>query len=94
MPSTFEPWGLVIEEAIYNGIPVISSNKVGCYFDLIQKLKVGYVFNNDSLQSLQKCVNKFRNTKNLRIINKNLSSLNYNLFKEKHIHIYENIMNK
>jgi glycosyltransferase involved in cell wall biosynthesis len=94
LPSKFEPWGLVIEEAIYNGIPVISSNKVGCYFDLIKKLKVGYVFNNDSLQSLQKCVNKFRNAKNLRIINKNLSSLNYNLFKKKHIHIYENIMTK
>ena len=71
LPSKFEPWGLVIEEAIYNGIPVISSNKVGCYQDLISNLKVGFVFKNNSLASLQKCIKKIQNSKNLKIINKN-----------------------
>ena len=60
LPSKFEPWGLVIEEAIYNGIPVISSNKVGCNQDLISNLKVGYVFKNNSIESLKKCVNKIK----------------------------------
>ena len=59
LPSKFEPWGLVIEEAIYNGIPVISSNKVGCYQELISNLKVGFVFKNNSLGS-RKCIKKFK----------------------------------
>ena len=94
LPSKFEPWGLVIEEAIYNGIPVISSNKVGCNRDLIANLKVGYVFKNNSLQSLKRCVNKITNPKNLKVINKNLSSLDYNSLRNNHINIYENIMLK
>ena len=94
LPSKFEPWGLVIEEAIYNGIPVISSNKVGCSQDLISNLKVGFVFKNNSLGSLRKCIKKIQNLKNLKIINKNLSCLNYNSLKKKHIKIYENIMCK
>ncbi len=94
LPSKFEPWGLVIEEAIYNGIPVISSNKVGCNQDLISTLKVGYVFKNNSIESLKNCVNKIKNPKNLKIINKNLSSLNYNYFKNNHINIYKNLMRK
>lgn len=94
LPSKFEPWGLVIEEAIYNGIPVISSNKVGCNRDLISTLKVGFVFKNNSLISLKKCINKIKNPSNLKKINKNLSSLDYSSFKRKHINIYENIMCK
>ena len=70
LPSKFEPWGLVIEEAIYNGIPVISSNKVGCSQDLISNLKVGFVFKNNSLGSLRKCIKKIQNLKNLKIINR------------------------
>tara|TARA_B100000902_G_C27310825_1_gene918294 strand:- start:1059 stop:2084 length:1026 start_codon:yes stop_codon:yes gene_type:complete len=94
LPSKFEPWGLVIEEAIYNGTPVISSDKVGCNQDLISNLRVGFVFKNNSLRSLQKCIKKFQNLKNLKIINKNLFCLNYNSLKKKHIKIYENIMSK
>ena len=94
LPSKFEPWGLVIEEAIYNGIPVISSDKVGCNQDLISKLKVGFVFKSNSLESLKECIDKIKNPRNLKKINKNLSSLNYNSFKKKHINIHENIMGK
>ena len=60
LPSKFEPWGLVIEEAIYNGIPVISSNKVGCYQDLISNLKVGFVFKNNSLDHCKNVLKKFK----------------------------------
>ena len=29
LPSTFEPWGLVVHECAASGLPIISSNKVG-----------------------------------------------------------------
>ena len=92
LPSKFEPWGLVIEEAIYNGIPVICSDKVGSHKDLIKSLKLGYVFENNSLKSLKYCIKKIRNSTKLSKINKNLASLNYNLIKKKHLNIYEKIM--
>lgn len=35
LPSISEPWGLVIDEALAVGMPVILSNKVGCHRDLV-----------------------------------------------------------
>ncbi|WP_140184585.1 glycosyltransferase, partial [Vibrio parahaemolyticus] len=47
LPSTSEPWGLVVEEALINGLPVIVSNKVGSSFDLVESYKSGVVFDLD-----------------------------------------------
>lgn len=35
LPSKSEPWGLVVEEALNNGMPVIVSDRVGCHKALI-----------------------------------------------------------
>lgn len=37
LPSTSEPWGLVINEAINFGLAVMLSNKVGCRFELVNE---------------------------------------------------------
>jgi glycosyltransferase involved in cell wall biosynthesis len=44
LPSLIEPWGLVVEEAIFHGLPSLVSSKVGCSIDLIMKFKLGTVF--------------------------------------------------
>ncbi len=44
LPSTKEPWGLVVEEALYCGIPVIVSQNCGAK-DLITHGENGYIFN-------------------------------------------------
>ena len=44
LPSISEPWGLVVEEALNNGTPVIVSSKVGCSQDLVTK-ETGIIFN-------------------------------------------------
>ncbi len=44
LPSLIEPWGLVVEEAIFHGLPSLVSSKVGCSIDLIMKFKLGAVF--------------------------------------------------
>lgn len=44
LPSKSETWGLVVEEALNNGTPVMLSEAVGCADDLVQELATGVVF--------------------------------------------------
>lgn len=53
LPSKFEPWGLVVEEAIYWGLPVIASNHVGSAKDMVEKLQTGCLFTYNDSQSFQ-----------------------------------------
>jgi glycosyltransferase involved in cell wall biosynthesis len=44
MPSETEPWGLVVNEAMNAGRPVIVSNRAGCGPDLVREGENGFVF--------------------------------------------------
>ncbi len=44
LPSTREPWGLVVNEAMASGLPVIVSDRCGCAEDLIVHNENGYLF--------------------------------------------------
>ena len=44
LPSKFEPWGLVVNEALSCGLPVIASQRVGAVDDLIVPGENGEVF--------------------------------------------------
>lgn len=56
LPSKYEPWGLVVEEAIYWGLPVIVSDKVGCSIDMVKNLGTGCIFRSDNIDSLHQCI--------------------------------------
>jgi glycosyltransferase involved in cell wall biosynthesis len=43
MPSEQETWGLVVNEAMHYGLPVVVSDAVGCHLDLVQPGVTGYV---------------------------------------------------
>jgi len=43
LPSLFEPWGLVVNEAMACGLPVVVSDRVGCADDLIRHGETGLV---------------------------------------------------
>lgn len=43
LPSLFEPWGLVVNEAMACGLPVIVSDRVGCADDLVRHDETGIV---------------------------------------------------
>lgn len=43
LPSQFEPWGLVVNEAMSCGLPVIVSDRVGCADDLVRDGETGLV---------------------------------------------------
>ena len=42
-PSDFEPWGLVVNEALSSSLPVIATKEVGSAFDLIKNNNNGFI---------------------------------------------------
>lgn len=44
LPSSFEPWGLVVNEALSAGLPVICSSAVGAVNDLVLNPDAGWIF--------------------------------------------------
>lgn len=56
LPSISEPWGLVVEEALYCGLPVLASSKVGSVEDLVLNYGAGLAFDPRSEVSLQNAI--------------------------------------
>lgn len=52
LPSRFEPWGLVVNEAMCLGLPIVVSDKVGAARDLIKDGVNGYIFPIGNIKSL------------------------------------------
>jgi 1,2-diacylglycerol 3-alpha-glucosyltransferase len=52
--SITEQWGLVVNEAMATGLPVIVSNRCGCVPDLVAEGKNGFTFDPSSVKDLGK----------------------------------------
>lgn len=76
LPSKSEPWGLVVEEALNNGLPVIVSDNVGCKDDLVTE-KTGLVFQSGSKVSLSQAVKKITDIQFYNSLRKNISNLDF-----------------
>jgi glycosyltransferase involved in cell wall biosynthesis len=50
--STTEQWGLVVNEAMASGLPVLVSNRCGCVQDLVQEGINGFAFNPNDVGQL------------------------------------------
>ncbi len=59
LPSTDEPWGLVVNEAMAAGLPVLLSRNVGCVADLLEESVNGFSFDAHDLRSLTECLDRF-----------------------------------
>jgi glycosyltransferase involved in cell wall biosynthesis len=56
LPSTSEPWGLVVNEAMVCGLPVIVSERCGCAIDLVVHGQNGLVFDPYNQQELEQAL--------------------------------------
>jgi 1,2-diacylglycerol 3-alpha-glucosyltransferase len=56
LPSTREPWGLVVNEAMAASLPVIVSDRCGCAEDLVEHGGNGYVFDPADARQLTACL--------------------------------------
>ena len=64
--SKYETWGLVINEAMASGLPVIATKQCGATEDLIKNAKTGYLYNHYELNKLFSNFNKFLNKIDLK----------------------------
>lgn len=56
LPSEDEPWGLVVNEVMNAGKPVIVSDRVGCGPDLVRCGENGFVFPVGDVEALARCL--------------------------------------
>jgi len=54
--STTEPWGLVVNEAMASGLPVVVSNRCGCAVDLVSHGENGFQFDPTDEAELARCL--------------------------------------
>ena len=52
LPSIKDTWGLVVNEAMASGLPVLVSERCGCATDLIKVGENGFIFNPEDVEQL------------------------------------------
>jgi len=75
LPSISETWGLVVEEAIFFGLPVLVSDAVGCQEEMVLKPKTGIVFSPLNEKSLMNAITEMEN--NLEYYRQNCHSFDF-----------------
>lgn len=58
LPSKRETWGLVVNEAMASGLPVLVSNQVGCASTLVKEGVNGFTFSPDNVEELAELLTK------------------------------------
>lgn len=59
LPSSSEPWGLVVNEAMACGLPVVVSNACGCSADLVMDNQTGFLFDAQNFEQLAEVLGQF-----------------------------------
>lgn len=63
LPSIYEPWGLVINEALAAGLPVLVSSICGCSLDLVKDGYNGYIIDPYDINDISSKIEKIFNSK-------------------------------
>jgi glycosyltransferase involved in cell wall biosynthesis len=69
LPSLFEPFGFLVNEALVYGMPIIVSNRCGSAYDLVEDGENGYVFEptlkSELVEKMQTMMNQSDNLKTM-----------------------------
>ena len=87
LPAQSEAWGVVVEEALNNGLPVIVSDRVGCAEEIIDETN-GLVFKYDSSSSLTEAIARMSHLPFYNSLRENISMLNFEEIERKQIECY------
>jgi glycosyltransferase involved in cell wall biosynthesis len=87
LPSLSEPWGLVIEEALNNGTPVIVSNKVGCINEIVINEWNGLIYDGTEF-GFMNAITTITIPEIYNKIRKNVCSFNYEEREKMQINAY------
>ena len=88
LPSDREQWGLVVNEALSAGLPVICSNEVGAIYDLVEGKDTGLIFRHNDPEDLsEKMLLLYKDRKTYKKYSRNAQKLmkeywNYDLYME------------
>ena len=66
LPSRFEPWGLVVNEAMNAARPIIVSDRVGAAADLVEHGKNGFIYPSGNVAELAAAMTRALESANLR----------------------------
>jgi len=84
LPSSLEPWGLIINEVMNAEKPVIVSDQVGCAPDLVKDGENGFIFPAGDIQALAEALKNITNNPSLakEMGRKSLEKINSFGYKE------------
>lgn len=87
LPSSVEPWGLVVEEALNNGLPVLISDKVGCGPEIVNESN-GVVFSHNSEKDLLEKIDVITDINLYNCMRENISKLNFAEIERRQVDCY------
>jgi glycosyltransferase involved in cell wall biosynthesis len=58
LPSSYEPWGIVVNEAMCFKLPIVASDRVGAAVDMVKDGENGYLFHYQSAKELSHSIEK------------------------------------
>lgn len=85
-PSLYDPWGLVINEAMARGLSIITSDGVNSSLELISNFKNGLFFSTSDRLSLLSCMTELISDREIRV------SQSYNNINKISEHTIENMI--
>jgi len=59
LPSRYDGWGVVVNQALGAGLPIICSDQVGAGLDLVEEGKNGYLFRSGNVEELYSKIKYF-----------------------------------
>lgn len=86
LPSKSEPWGLVVEEALNNGTPVMVSDRVGCAGEIINSENgVIFTLNPDNFEAQ---LAKIRDVRTYNEMRKYISTMDFETIEQQQVDCY------
>lgn len=88
LPSYSETWGVVVEEALNNGLPVIISENVGCRGDVVKDGINGIVFKFGSDNCIPEAIERARDANAYNYMAQNIRGMDFKAAAKRQVECY------